>query len=201
MRRALWWFEVTGEAVVLGSTQADTVVDRARAEVSGVEVARRRSGGGAVWLAPGEVTWVDVLVPAGDRVWDDDVVAAASWLGEAWAAALGSLGVAGCKVHHGGLVRSTWSDAVCFAGLGPGEVTVGGRKVVGISQRRTRAGARFQCAALHRWVPGPLVELLDLGAGATDALRGSAVGVDELTGTATTAAAVVEALGEALPPP
>ena len=50
--------------------------------------------------------------------------------------------------------------AVCFAGLGPGEVTVDGRKVVGISQRRTRAWARFQCAALGRWDPAALAELL-----------------------------------------
>jgi hypothetical protein len=58
------------------------------------------------------------------------------------------------------MVRTEWSDRVCFAGIGPGEVLdAAGRKVVGISQRRTRGSARFQCAALGRWDPavGPMV--------------------------------------------
>ena len=47
-----------------------------------------------------------------------------------------------------------WCPLVCFAGVGPGEVLAGGRKLVGISQRRTRAGARFQCAVHVRVVAG-----------------------------------------------
>jgi hypothetical protein len=107
-----------------------------------------------VLLTPGEVLWVDVVVAPSDPLWDADVVRAVDWLGDAWAAAVG--GVA----HHGPLVSTSWSRLVCFAGLGPGEVTVGGRKVVGISQRRTRRGARFQCAVLGRWDPDGLVGLL-----------------------------------------
>ncbi len=53
-----------------------------------------------------------------------------------------------------------WSSLVCFAGVGPGEVLVGGRKAVGISQRRTKEWARFQCAAYRRWDPAALVGLL-----------------------------------------
>ena len=34
---------------------------------AGVEVVRRRSGGGAVLVEPGSVVWVDVLVAATDR--------------------------------------------------------------------------------------------------------------------------------------
>ncbi len=59
-------------------------------------------------------------------------------------------------------MRTRWSDLVCFAGLGRGEVTVAGRKVVGISQRRTRDGARFQCAVLHHWNPAALLDALQL---------------------------------------
>ena len=65
--------------------------------------------------------------------------------------------VADAVVHRGGLVATPWSRQVCFAGLGPGEVTVAGRKVVGVAQRRTRHGARFQVAALLRWDPAALV--------------------------------------------
>jgi hypothetical protein len=39
-------------------------------------------------------------------------------------------------------------------------VTVDGRKVVGVSQRRTRTVARFQCAAYRRWDPAALTALL-----------------------------------------
>src|SRR5690606_10658151 len=99
----------------------------------GVELARRRSGGGAVLLDDDAAVWLDVLVPRGDPLWSDDVVVAAHWLGDAWVAALAELGLAGAA-HRGGLVRRPWSELVCFAGLGPGEVTVGGRKVVGVSQ-------------------------------------------------------------------
>lgn len=160
---ALWWFEVERPAVVLGSTQRPEVVDDA-ATATGVEVARRRSGGGAVWLEPGAVLWVDVILPATDPRWERDVGRSFAWLGRAWAAVVGELGLPGAEAHEGPLLRRPWSELVCFAGLGPGEVTVDGRKVVGIAQRRTRGAARFQCALLLRWDPAPLLDVLALGA-------------------------------------
>jgi lipoate-protein ligase A len=161
--RALWWFEVTGPAVVLGSTQSTEVVDAEAAAGSGVEVVRRRSGGGAVWLEPGVLTWVDVILPADDEHWVDDIGQAAVWLGSAWAAALEALGVERVEVHTAPMARTPHSDLVCFAGRAPGEVTIAGQKAVGISQRRARSGARFQCAVLHHWDPRPLVDLLAVG--------------------------------------
>ena len=173
--RAVWVCDTTEPALVLGSAQHDDGVDRG----AGVDVVRRRSGGGAVLVVPGEVLWVDLVVPAGDPLWEDDVGRAFLWVGEAWGAALAELGVA-AQVHRGGLARAAWSFAVCFAGLGPGEVTVDGRKVVGISQRRTRAAARFQCAALGAWDPSAIVPLLGLPPSAADDLADVAapVGVD-----------------------
>lgn len=168
--------DLTDPALVLGSVQSDARVDRDACEAAGVDVVRRHSGGGAVLVVPGEVLWVDLVLPAGDALWQDDIGRAFHWVGEAWAAALGAVGVAG-EVHRGPLVPSEWSAAVCFAGLGPGEVTVDGRKVVGISQRRTRAGARFQCAALGRWDPGAIVALLGLPRRAAEDLHGAAAGL------------------------
>ena len=55
------------------------------------------------------------------------------------------------------------SPVVCFAGLAAGEVTVGGAKVVGISQRRTRAGGRFQCSVPLQWNAERHEELLAPG--------------------------------------
>jgi lipoate-protein ligase A len=132
-----------------------------------------------VLLAPGQVVWADVLVPRGDALWDDDVGRAFHWLGQAWVAALGRLGLSGAAVHRGGLVSTPWSRRVCFAGLGPGEVTLGGRKVVGMAQRRTREGALFQCACLLAWEPAALVDILAL-----DGEEARAAAVSELSGVA-----------------
>jgi lipoate-protein ligase A len=157
---SLWWFEVDRPALVLGSTQGDIVVDHGACARAGVEVVWRHSGGGAVLLVPGEVVWLDVILPASDPRWSDDVGRATWWLGQAWADALASLGHPGGQVHRGPMVASAWSRLVCFAGLGPGEVTIAGRKAVGISQRRTRGVARFQCALHRRWDPAALLGLL-----------------------------------------
>ena len=156
--------EVDRPALVLGSTQPETDADAAAVAGAGIELVRRRSGGGAVLLLPGEALWVDVLVPRGDRLWEDDVHRAAHWLGAAWVAALADHGVV-AETHTGPLVRTPWSRLVCFAALGPGEVHTGGRKLVGVSQRRTRHAARFQCLALRHWDPRPLLALLALDAG------------------------------------
>ena len=153
--------EVTGRAVVLGSTQPVDTVDGAAVAAAGLEVVRRRSGGGAVLVAPGELVWVDAFVPVGDGLSSPDVGRATHWLGAVWAGALGVCGV-DASWHDGGLVTTPWSRLVCFAGLGPGEVRAGGAKVVGVSQRRTREGALFSSAALLRWDPAALLAVLAL---------------------------------------
>lgn len=189
--RAVWICEPDRPALVLGSAQRESVVDEAACAAAGVEVVRRRSGGGAVLVVPGDLVWLDVVLPVGDPLWERDVGRAFLWLGDAWAAALRDLG-GDVRVHRGALRRTPWSDLVCFSGLGPGEIELEGdplRKVVGISQRRTRSGARFQCAALLRWDPAALVGLLAppaagrdaLLAGVTDAAAGLAIGADALT--------------------
>lgn len=192
VRPEVWVIDVDRPTLVLGSAQG-----RRRAEVDrrvadgrlDLEVVVRRSGGGAVYLAPGEQAWIDVIVPAGDRQWVTDVGHAFHWLGDVWrdvVAASSPVGPDGPLAHRGALVRGRWSDAVCFAGLGPGEVTVDGRKVVGISQRRTRSHLRFQATALTEWEPdrwlSALVDPADL-AEASAAVRPAAapVGADDET--------------------
>jgi lipoate-protein ligase A len=156
-----------GPALVLGSTQPDDAVDREATAAAGIDVVRRRSGGGAVLVGPGEVLWIDVFVPATDPRWERDVGRATHWVGAAWSGALGSLGVA-ASWHDGPLVATRWSALVCFAGLAPGEVRAGGAKVVGISQRRVREGTALHCAALLRWEPWQTLRLLALDAADRD---------------------------------
>lgn len=148
--RQLWFIEPTDAAVVLGSTQGVAALDLGVVATRGLSVVRRRSGGGAVVVEPGDLTWFDVLLPVGDARWHDDVGTSAAWVGEAVAEALRSVGVdASDPVRVP--VRSRWSSLVCFAGMGAGEVGVADRKVVGISQRRTRAAARFQVSVLRHF--------------------------------------------------
>jgi lipoate-protein ligase A len=191
--RTVTVLEVDRPALVLGSTQPEEHVDAAACAATGVDVVRRRSGGGAVLLLPGRSVWVDVTIARADPLWDDDVGRAAHWVGRGWAA----LGVDDPVVHTGRVVESRWSRRVCFAGVGPGEVLVGGRKLVGLSQRRTRDGARFQCALHRGWDPVGILGLLALD----EEERGS--GILELDDVATgldlPAAAVVTVLEARLP--
>jgi lipoate-protein ligase A len=195
--------EPAGPALVLGSTQPPDVVDRQRAAAAGVAVVSRRSGGGAVLVVPGQVVWADVFVPADDRLWLPDVGRAAHWLGRVWTGALAALGRES-EWHDGPLVVTPWSRLVCFAGLGPGEVRLptafghaaGGAKVVGVSQRRTRSGALFQCAALLGWDPSGLLDLLAIDP--AERARGEADLAAAATGLALPADAVEAAFLEQL---
>lgn len=152
-RRTVMVLEVDRPALVLGSTQSPSLVATDRLAASGIEVARRRSGGGVVLLVPGEHVWVDVVLPADDPLWVPDVGRSSWWLGDAWAAAIAAVAPASSvvEVHRDGVSDRESGAQVCFAAVGPGEVLVGGRKLVGVSQRRTRRTARFQCV-LHRHV-------------------------------------------------
>jgi lipoate-protein ligase A len=159
----LWAFDVATPALVLGSKQrGDDIADAAACAAAGVEIVRRRSGGGAVLLEPGAVVWFDVVAPVAQlraAGVGDDVTASMGWLGWHVATALADLGVA-AEVHRGAMACSAWCPLICFAGIGPGEVLADGAKLVGISQRRSRAGARYQCAVHTRWSPDALVALL-----------------------------------------
>ena len=158
--RSIVVLDVARPTLVLGSSQKDEAVDWERAKAAGVDVVRRHSGGAAVLVEPGAAVWVDVTIPAGDPLWNDDVGRAFHWLGAAWAEVVAGLVEGDVVCYEGPLRKSVWSPQVCFAGLGPGEVTLGGRKVVGLSQRRTREATLFQCCAALRWEPERLLDLL-----------------------------------------
>ena len=153
LQAGVHWFDVERSAIVLGSAQPISQINEHACRQLDIDIVRRRSGGGAVLLQPGDVLWADVLLPVGHAFWTDDVSSSAWWLGEAWMHALSALGMSGLTVHRGPMRRTEWSAQVCFAGTGGGEVMLDDRKVVGISQRRTRVGSRFQCAIYRHWRP------------------------------------------------
>jgi lipoate-protein ligase A len=152
-------------AVVIGSAQPASDFDNQRLAAADIELVRRRSGGGAVLVVPGSQVWLDVFVPGGDPLAHSDVGKSFHWLGDAYAAALAGLlgvpaGPPGVAVNRGPRQATAWSRTLCYAGLGAGEVTVAGRKVVGMSQRRERAGAWIHSMALLSDQAGVLPGLL-----------------------------------------
>ena len=121
----------------------------------------RKSGGGAVFLEPDQVLWVDFVIPREDPLWCNDIRHSSVWLGEVWVRAMKDIGLQG-QVHNEEIRKNALSELVCFAGLATGEVTVSGKKTIGISQRRTREGAWFQCAALFSWPAKRITHLLQM---------------------------------------
>lgn len=176
----VWWCVPSDAAVVLGSRQTTDLLDAQACRMAGLSIARRRSGGGAVIIRPGSIVWVDLIVPVGAV--SADVRASMVAAGEIWRSALvGELAtttsgeIPSLGVHRGGMVESSWSDLVCFAGLGPGEVTVAepgapSRKLVGLSQRRGRFGARVQGMVYARPLTRELPSLLAVDAPPLDEL-------------------------------
>ncbi|KGA11180.1 MAG: hypothetical protein GM46_4345, partial [actinobacterium acAcidi] len=133
---------------MLGSRQTPDLLDADACARGNIEVVRRRSGGGVVFLEPGEHVWLDIVIPRTDELWVDDVSTSMWWLGEVWVRALAEVGIDGAQVHRGALLNDSWGDLVCFAG---------------ISQRRTRDYASFQCTVFHEWAPerfSPLLRVL-----------------------------------------
>jgi lipoate-protein ligase A len=154
---------------------------------------KRSSGGGAVLIAPGAQVWVDVWLPCDDPLWEEDVVRSSSWLGRAWCDALEEQGVGDLEVHEGRLARTEMSDLVCFAGLGPGEATWKGRKLVGISQRRVKQGARFQTVSPLELPGATLLDALDTDARERKAIAAALAGATTCLRDATGQAAVDDA--------
>ncbi|MGH1503905.1 MAG: lipoyl protein ligase domain-containing protein [Acidimicrobiales bacterium] len=163
LRPTIWVEQPSTRALVLGSTQTEAALvgDGSDARADGWEVTRRRSGGGLVVIDPAVTVWVDVLVPKGHPHWRDDIGRAFHWVGDAWAAALSAvLPGTSSVVHRGAAVDADVGRVVCFGGLGHGEVTIEGAKVVGLSQRRSREGARIQGLAVLHHDPSTLTRHL-----------------------------------------
>ncbi len=156
--RLVWSHRVNEPALVIGSTQPSSDLHPTRCHA--IEVTRRRSGGGAVLVRPPDI-WIDVLIDRRDELWDDDVGRAFHWLGGVWQRAFRSLGTRS-TLHQGALRNRDAGRTVCFAGLGPGELLdERGVKLLGLSQRRTRNVARFQCLVPYLSQLGETTAYLD----------------------------------------
>ncbi|HUE06521.1 MAG TPA: hypothetical protein VMP41_03770 [Acidimicrobiales bacterium] len=201
--------EVAHPTLVLGSTQRAELVSPDVLRERSVELVRRRGGGGAVYLEPGTFLWVDAWIPREDVLWAHDVSVAAEWVGRWWIGALAAVGSASgiaasaLSVHTGRSVPGSLGDLVCFAGRGPGEVFFDDRKIVGLSQWRSREGALFSSCAYLEWDSAPLLDLLSFDDPTRYELAGElrdvAVGVGVLSPSVSDLAGVRERLVDAFP--
>lgn len=112
----------------------------------GLEVVRRRSGGGAVLVDARQSVWVDIEVGVEDPRYRSEPMAMMEQVGEWWMNALRSLNCCPPDIWQfkGAMQCDAGGDVICFAGRAHGELMVGESKLVGLSQRRTRDGARVQ---------------------------------------------------------
>ncbi len=123
--------------LVLGARQSRAILDVAK--IGRTALRRRRGGGGLVLLQPDDL-WIDWWIPASDIRWSGDVRVSALTSGGWWLEALSRQVGGELEVYDGPLAGDVRHRVVCFAGRGPGEVFVDGRKAVGLAQWRVREG-------------------------------------------------------------
>jgi lipoate-protein ligase A len=154
--------------IVIGSRQPGRDLDEGALERDGIGIRRRHGGGGAVLLRTAD-RWVELWLRAATGTRVLDVRSSAYLVGEWWRAALGAHGV-DADVHRGAVLGAPQGAVACFAGIGPGELTVRGHKVLGISQWRVREGVLVS-SVLAVEPPGDLERYLSPGAATVPRLR------------------------------
>src|SRR5579859_339021 len=167
-RPTLRWDLASQPALVVGNGQKPGIADLAICRERGIAVLRRTSGGAAV-LVDATAVNMEVVLPERHPLATSDVVRAYEWIGELWAEALRSLGIARARAIPVEEVRAipplTADDPLrlaCFGTLSPWEVVVGKRKLVGLCQVRRRPGTLYQAGVYLHLDPKALGELLDL---------------------------------------
>ena len=131
--------------LVLGSSQSLDLLNNKK--TSDFEIRRRRGGGGMVLLQPDDI-WIDWWIPADDTRWSPDVHVSSLAAGAWWKEALEAQVTKSVSIHEGPLEGDPAHRVVCFAGKGPGELFIEGKKTVGVTQWRVREGT-FLSSVIH----------------------------------------------------
>lgn len=177
--RTARFLKVEKSSLVLGSSQNPAHFHQSSVSRTGIEIAVRRSGGGAVFLEPSRQLWVDISIPKDDPLYRDDVQKSFFPIGSIFLEVLSRISRNEFEMHTGNLIGGLIGKEICFAGVGPGEITFEGAKVVGISQRRTANGSVFQCTVYSRY---PFVEITDIMGSVVESvpMPGYALGIAEI---------------------
>ena len=81
----VWWHWTADPTVILGAGQLAAEVDLEACKAAGIHVVKRHSGGTTVYADP-SLLGLDVALPPGHPLVEEDVVESYRWLGEVWAA-------------------------------------------------------------------------------------------------------------------
>ncbi len=214
-RPTLYWSLAEPTGLVLGFSQKHDILNPvALQEKQATPIYHRRAGGTAVLVGP-HLLSLDVFLPAGHPLILSDVVESYRWFGEAWVAALQTVGIQTriVSIEDAHAQRSLLKQPhtqhyerlmhrACYGTLSPYEVVAGQRKVVGLDMIRRRAGTLLQAGVLLHWNTELLAYLL----GHTDeeqhllrrGLLDRAVGVDTLAGRSVKAEEIKEVFEHAL---
>ncbi len=210
-RATLYWSQAERPGLVLGFSQKPGVLNAQALAAYSLPVYHRKAGGTAV-LVSSHLLSLDVILPAGHPLILADIVESYRWFGEAWVAALRTLGLETRSVSvaeaHGQRAllkqpetaqREAILRRACYGSLSPYEVVAGSglRKVVGLDMVRRRTGSLLQAGVLLRWETETLAQLLGHSpqeqAILREGLRERAIGLDSLAGRAVSAREVIAA--------
>lgn len=137
--------KISRNALVLGSAQSADLVNPEALDRANVELVKRSTGGGIVYIDAVADLWIDFYLPTSDERTQASLEGSFDWLGQLWLRALGEttldLSISSSKPSS----PTSESGLYCFASPGFGEVCSADHKIVGISQRRTRDYSKFQC--------------------------------------------------------
>ncbi len=132
-------FSTLDTALTLGAGQRKLAEDLSSyADDLKVKVVLRDNGGGAVWLEPECQLWLGLYYPSSTGFLAQDYRSELMHLGEAARTALEDIGLDNLDVVTGP-DNSSMGRYICFAGRSYGEITTYGRKILGISLRRTKS--------------------------------------------------------------
>lgn len=197
---ALYWSQAEREGLVLGFSQKPGVLNAEALAAHPLPIYHRKAGGTAVLVGP-HLLSLDVILPASHPLILADIVESYRWFGEAWVAALQTLGIetrsAPIAEAHGQRAllkqpetaqREAILRRACYGSLSPYEVVEasGQRKVVGLDMVRRRAGSLLQAGVLLHWETETLAQLLghtpEEQATLQAGLQERAIGLDRLAG-------------------
>jgi len=142
--------QLSQDALVLGSSQS-IQLDTARASENNIEICKRKSGGGLVYMNHKQDLWVDIYLPNNSPLFVKDIGKSFLWVGQLWKDALSSYWTKDqlvmAETKH---PENSLSKLICFEGVGHGEILLNGpngklKKIVGLSQKRKRHGCKIQC--------------------------------------------------------
>jgi lipoate-protein ligase A len=139
--------------LVLGSSQHINTfnIDKIKSlSIQDLTVVKRRSGGGAVLAIPDSFFWFNLLIPAEDKLYEPNLTKSFDWLGQKLYLTLKKLKFgtvqdleSDLRVNKSKLTHNPAGKLWCFMDSNYGEIFVQDKKLVGISQRRTKYGSCY----------------------------------------------------------